>query len=84
EIIEEKMPMLIIIEHQLGETNGLKFIEEISSSELKYKPPFSLLSRDIENTSIEEYKKLGVEEIFTKPVDLKEFKLVLDKAIIKN
>ncbi|MCP5062109.1 MAG: PAS domain S-box protein [Ignavibacteriae bacterium] len=84
EIIEEKMPMLIIIEHQLGETNGLKFIEEISSSELKYKPPFSLLSRDIENTSIEEYKILGVEEIFTKPVDLKKFKLVLDKAIIKN
>jgi len=84
EIIEEKMPMLIVMEHQLGETNGINFIDEISNSDLKYMPPFTILSRDIDESQIEEYKKLEVEEIFSKPVDLIKFKTALDNAITQS
>jgi len=80
-IIKEKMPMLIITEHKLGKTTGLKFIEKISNSDIKYKPPFILLSRDVDKNIVKDYKQLEVFEVFAKPVDLKKFKAAIDKTI---
>jgi len=81
ELIKEKMPMLIITEHNLSTISGFELIEKIKSAEIKYKPKIIVLTRNIEDESVEKYKKLGVEGVFTKPVELKEFKATLDKII---
>jgi len=81
ELIEEKMPMLIVTEHKLSNINGVEFIEKIKSSKIKYKPNLIVLSRSIDDESTEKYKKLEVEDIFTKPVELKEFKTALDRIV---
>ncbi len=80
-LINEKMPMLVVTEHKLLKSYGFEFIEKIKSSEIKYKPDFAVLGRKISKESFNKYQKLGIENIFTKPVDLKEFKAALDKVI---
>jgi PAS domain S-box-containing protein len=84
DLIKEKMPMVIVTEHKLSNTYGFEFIEKIKSSEIKYKPNIIVLSRNIDDETTNKYQKLGIENIFTKPVDLKEFKTTLDKIIGKN
>ncbi len=83
-IIKEKMPMLIVTENNLSKIKGFEFIEKIKSSGIKYNPHFIILAKNITKEAKEKYQKLGIENIYTKPVDLKELKAALDKIIVKN
>ncbi len=83
-LINEKMPMLVITEHNLSTNYGFEFIQKIKSSEIKYKPSFIILGKNISKEAFDKYQNIGIENIFAKPVDLKEFKAALDKIIARS
>ncbi|PID61119.1 MAG: hypothetical protein CR986_03175 [Ignavibacteriae bacterium] len=83
-IIKEKMPMLIFIEHGLGSMTGCKFIEKVKSGNLSYNPKFIIITREYTDEVIEQYKKINVNDVFSKPFDLKIFKERLDEFFAKT
>jgi len=83
-IVKEKMPMLIIFEHNLPNMKGSEFIEKLKTSELVYKPSLMILTKDYTDGNRELYKNLNVDFFFSKPFSLKEFKNHLDKLVGKS
>ena len=43
-----------------------------------------MLSTKIERSVVQEYAELGIEHIFTKPVNLRNFKEAIEKSIKKG
>ncbi|MFA5805583.1 MAG: PAS domain S-box protein [Melioribacteraceae bacterium] len=83
EIIKQSLPALVITDHKMPVMNGYDLVKQLNITELKYKPPVIILSCDI-NKSIEtEYKDLGVEYVFQKPVNLASFKNAIERSLRK-
>ncbi|HPN37449.1 MAG TPA: PAS domain S-box protein [Melioribacteraceae bacterium] len=82
--IKQYNPAIIITDHQMPEMSGLELIKAVYSSKIKFKPPFILLSMYLDNNLTEEYKNLGIEFTFTKPVNLTSFKFALEKSLKKS
>jgi CheY-like chemotaxis protein len=61
--------------------NGYELVKQINLSDIKIKPPVIILSSDINAVVEEEYRELGVEYIFQKPVNLNAFKLAIEKCL---
>ncbi len=80
-IIENKMPMLIIFEHDLPAMKGNEFLQEIKKLNLLYHPSFMVLSKNYNKELNSFYRDLGIEDVFSKPFILKEFKSRLDVLI---
>jgi len=78
-IVKEQMPMLIIFEHNLPNMKGDEFLEELNKAGLVYKPSLMVLSKEYNEELESFYKEIGVDAVFSKPFDLKEFKTQLDK-----
>lgn len=74
-------PALVITENDMPEMNGYNLIKEVNRSELKIKPPFIVLSYDIDKYAINDYEELGVEYIFKKPVNIRELKSAIEKSL---
>ncbi|MCH8325298.1 MAG: PAS domain S-box protein [Bacteroidetes bacterium] len=74
-------PALVITENDMPELNGYNLIKEINKSELKIKPPFIVLSCNIDKYAINDYEELGVKYIFRKPVNLRELKSAIEKSL---
>jgi len=83
EQIEKSTPALVISDHKMPVMTGYDLVKQISVSDLKFKPPVIILSADIIETIEQEYKDLGVEFIFRKPVNLASFKAALDASLKK-
>ncbi len=83
EKIKQYNPAIVITDHQMPEVTGYELIKNTKSSKIKYKPPFILLSMYLEENLVEEYKSLGVEFTFSKPVNLTSFKFALEKSLKK-
>ncbi|MFH1194951.1 MAG: PAS domain S-box protein [bacterium] len=83
EIVKNSPPALVITDHKMPGMDGYEFVKQLNSSEIKYKPPVMVLSSDLDANLIEEYKQLGVEFIFNKPVDLMTFKFSVEKSLKK-
>jgi CheY-like chemotaxis protein len=64
--------------------NGYTLIRELIKKGLKSSIPVIVLASKIERSVVQEYSELGVEHIFTKPVNLKSFKEAIDKSIKKG
>jgi len=82
-ILYEVYPALIITDHEMPVMNGYEFVQQLNASVIKYKPPIIILSGDINNEIEESYKKIGVNYVFKKPVDIPILKDALDE-ILKN
>lgn len=82
-MLYEIYPALIITDHEMPVMNGYEFVQQLNDSVIKYKPPIIVLSSDINNEIEESYKKIGVNYVFKKPVDIPTLKDALD-SILKN
>ena len=82
--IKQEMPMLIILEHSLLNVTALEFIDKLNRSNLVYKPSYMILTNEYSEELHQSYKEKGIDNVFGKPFDLKQFKTVLDKLTGKN
>ncbi|MCX6168975.1 MAG: PAS domain S-box protein [Ignavibacteriales bacterium] len=83
DVIKHSSPALVITDHKMPVMSGYDLVKQLNMTELKYKPPVIVLSSDL-NKSIEaEYKDLGVEFIFEKPVNLANFKNAIERSLRK-
>jgi PAS domain S-box-containing protein len=74
-------PALVITDHLMPQMNGYQLVTELKKADLKAKPPVIILSGDIDRNSIDEYRELGIEFVFHKPVDLISFKNAVEKSL---
>ena len=83
DIIRQASPALVISDHQMPVMSGYDLVKQLNITELKYKPPVIILSGDITKTIEAEYKDLGVEYVFQKPVNLAVFKNAIERSLRK-
>jgi len=76
-------PALVITDHNMPVMSGYDLVKKIKSSEIKGKPPVLVLSADITKNISDEYRELGIEFIFQKPVNLSIFKEAIEKSLRK-
>ena len=55
--------------------------KQLNLADLKYKPPVIILSSDLNDRLINEYKEQGIVFAFKKPVNLTAFKFAVDKSL---
>lgn len=77
-------PALVITDHLMPVMNGYQLVTELKKADIKVKPPIIILSGDIDRNSIDEYRELGIEYVFHKPVDLTSFKNAVEKSLRKG
>ena len=77
-------PALVITDHLMPVMNGYQLVTELKKADIKVKPPVIILSGDIDRNSIDEYRELGIEYVFHKPVDLTSFKNAVEKSLRKG
>lgn len=83
DVIKQYSPALIISDHNMPQMSGYDLVKQLGAAELKYKPPVIILSGDITKPIEEEYKSIGVEYIFQKPVNLGNFKSAIENSLKK-
>lgn len=83
-IAKEKMPMLIIFEHNLPKIKGSEFVEMLKGSDLPYNPSQMILTKEYSEELKAMYTNLDVDFVFSKPFNLQEFKERLDKLVGKS
>lgn len=79
--IKEDCPALVITDHLMPETNGLELVAEIQKLDKNIIPSIIVLSGEIDKSSIADYKSMGVNYIFKKPVNLNEFTKAIEKSV---
>jgi CheY-like chemotaxis protein len=77
-------PALIITEHEMPVMNGYNLVRELLKRGLKALIPVIVLTNKINKASRQYYNELGIENIFTKPVNLRSFKEAIEKSIRKS
>lgn len=77
-------PALVITDHLMPVMNGYQFVIELKKAEIKGKPPVIILSGDMDRNAIDEYRELGIEYVFHKPVDLTSFKNAVERSLRKG
>lgn len=83
EIIKSSQPALVISDHKMPVMSGYDLVKQMKVTDLKYIPPVIILSSDLNNTIVDEYKEMGIEYIFAKPVNLSNFKVAIDNSLKK-
>jgi CheY-like chemotaxis protein len=81
--VVESAPALVVTDHLMPEMNGYEFVKKLVDSGIKGKPPVIVLSADIRKGEILAYNELGVEYIFTKPVNLNTLKDAIQSSLKK-
>jgi PAS domain S-box-containing protein len=82
--IKEYPPAIVITDHKMPVMDGYEFVKELKKLEMKGKPPVMVLSSDIDRQIISDYNELGIEFVFSKPVNLSTFKQAVEKTIRKG
>ena len=77
-------PAIVITDHKMPVMDGYEFVKELKKMEMKGKPPVMVLSSDIDRQIISDYNELGIEFVFSKPVNLTSFKQAVEKTIRKG
>lgn len=83
DVVVESAPALVVTDHLMPEMNGYEFVKKLVESEIRGKPPVIVLSADIRRGEILAYNELGVEYIFTKPVNLNTLKDAIQNSLKK-
>ncbi len=81
DVLEKISPSLIISDHGMPEMSGYEFVRQLSASALKFKPPVIILSSDVDEKIERMYKDLGIQYVFSKPVNLTVFKKALEESL---
>ena len=68
----------------MPEMNGYEFVKEMIKSDAIKTSPVIVLSSSIDRNSAADYTELGIEFVFQKPVDLRNFKQSVEKALRKG
>lgn len=82
-IIETSAPALIITDHIMPVMNGLDFVRTLQYADIKGKPPVIVLSGDLGKGETLAYTDLGIEHVFSKPVNLSSFKDAVERSLKK-
>jgi PAS domain S-box-containing protein len=82
-VIKDSLPALVITDHKMPVMNGYDLVKQLNILELKFKPPVIVLSSDITKVVEAEYKEIGVEYVFQKPVNLANFKNAIERSLKK-
>ncbi len=82
--ILEYPPAVVITDHKMPVMDGYEFVKELKKLDMKGKPPVMVLSSDIDRQIITDYNELGIEFVFSKPVNLSSFKQAVEKTIRKG
>lgn len=83
DLIKQNSPVLVISDHKMPVMTGYDLVKQLNITDLRYKPPVIILSSDINDAVQSEYRELGVEYIFQKPVNLSDFKNAIQMALRK-
>jgi len=83
EKIQSNAPALLITDHLMPEMNGYELVKKIKDSNTSDKPPVIVLSADVDRSITEDYYALGIEYVFSKPVNLISFKMAVEKSLQK-
>jgi CheY-like chemotaxis protein len=75
------LPALIITDHEMPVMNGLQFIVEYQRMKIRGKPPVIVLASQLGKSEQFAYSDLGIEYIFSKPVNLASFKSAIEKSL---
>jgi PAS domain S-box-containing protein len=81
EVIKHISPALVISDHKMPTMSGLEMVKTLQTSEFKFKPPVIILSSHLDEESKQQYKQLGIEYVFGKPVNISIFKKAIDRSI---
>ena len=84
ERIQTSPPALVITEHKMPLMSGYTLVQELIKGGLKEAVPVIVLTDDIDRTAIQEYKELGIEYIFNKPVNLISLKGAIEKSLKRS
>jgi PAS domain S-box-containing protein len=84
EIIMATPPALVISDHLMPEMNGYDLVMEIKKLDIKAKPQVIILCGNIDRSVLVDYHNLGVEYVFSKPVNLTVFKTAVEKSLRKR
>ncbi len=82
--IKATTPALVITDHDMPTMSGYSLVQQLNLSDMKYRPPVIILSSDLTDSIIKDYKELGVEYAFKKPVNLTAFKFAVEKSLKKS
>lgn len=83
QLIESSAPALVITDHIMPVMNGLDFVRTLQYSNIKGKPQVIVLSGDLGKGETLAYTDLGIEHVFSKPVNLASFKEAVEKSLKK-
>jgi PAS domain S-box-containing protein len=83
EKIKNSPPALVITDHSMPEMNGYDLVKQLKKEGLLGKPPVIVLSTEMDRNIIGDYNELGVEYVFQKPVNLRNFKQAVEKSLRK-
>lgn len=70
-LISDRIPSLVILDHELPLMTGLQLLSSIIKSSKKTKIPALLTADELSDELKKSYEKIGVTEILNKPVSLK-------------
>lgn len=83
EMVKQKcqpMPELLVLDVNLGTSNGFDLVKEIRSDAIfKSKPNIIMLSSEVENDSQEKTKVSGANAFAVKPMGIDEYKSFMDR-----
>lgn len=79
--IRSENPAALIMAHKLSLMNGFEFIRALRSEEKYLVIPVIAYSPDVTEDMRKEYRVLGVQDLISKPVDLKNLKFRLEENL---
>lgn len=80
-IILNKIPAFVVTDHEMPLMNGLQLIESMRKKDESNKIPVVVIAAMLTDDLKGKYAKLGVENIFTKPIDLHVFNECLKNIV---
>ncbi|NUN08293.1 MAG: PAS domain S-box protein [Ignavibacteriaceae bacterium] len=83
EMVAKHSPALIITDHIMPVMSGYVFVKTLLERNIKGKPPIIVLSGDMRKNEGLIYNDLGVEFVFSKPVNLASFKSAIESCLKK-
>lgn len=83
QMIKRHQPVLVLTEHNLGGMSGFQLVKHIALGNFDTKPQVIVLTHELNKSVIDEYKLMGIENVFTKPVEIKNFRKVLQQTLSK-
>lgn len=80
-MMQDKMPTVIITDHEMPLMNGIHLIESIRKQDESVRIPVIVVAGNLTKELKDKYSKIGIETVLTKPVDFKMFGDLLLQAV---